>query len=745
MEMMAAIVVLGIVAALAFAAIGHNQRTAYQTEMDETAKEIYIAAQSHLTVAESLGTLSGQTPGTEDTTTSDEGDIYYYVVGSSGNAALSNKKSMLYTMLPPMSIDETVRTGGSYIIRYQCEPNGSAARVLDVFYAKPKSSGFSGGFSYAFSDGDFVTLFSQAVYRSSGSDGVQARGNYNGAIIGYYGGASTLASEDSLEAPTLEIYNGEILAARLTNPDSISLDDDVHFEFFITGMTSGAVSNPIVKTRSDIEYINGKRCIQVVLDSVTNSNSAHFANLESAVAGRNFIPGENIKVQAYAIDTTSLRLSKSAKRTTNSLFGALTSTSVTNLVDAFKKLALGGILSTQAVSVSSATPTATISNIRHLENLSQAISGYDPAKLNTKAPAAYDQLTNLSWPQFRTAAAQWSTATADAICVYPLSGDASQAGTFMPVNWASGAFAYEGNAHSITGVVVRNAENAGLFGTLDCSSVLNAGSVSNLELVDFQVGTTNGNAGVLAGATNNVNATNVLARHQTTSDATYVTGTTGVGGLVGQTTGGTIAGCAAAVYVESNGASGTSAAGGLVGAASGTTIQYSYAGGHTTNGTYAGSDGSRYGSNVLSANGTAGGLVGTLATSASIANSYSTCSATGATAGRLVGSGSGNVGSTCYAVGAENGEEWDITDLNGSTLSTSAYDDLVAGGSAAAFPYDSTLTSKYNGKYQFKAISDFSGATAALGLSTESAMKLTKHLSAHYGDWPAIVTWVVNS
>jgi len=118
-----------------------------------------------------------------------------------------------------------------------------------------------------------------------------------------------------------------------------------------------------------------------------------------------------------------------------------------------------------------------------------------------------------------------------------------------------------------------------------------------------------------------------------------------------------------------------------------------------------------------------------------------------------VGNGTGSVGATCYAVGAENGEAWDISDLGGTVLDASAYDDLIAGSSAAAVPYDSTLADKYNGKYQFKAIADFAGATAALGLpvksettpSTESTMTLIKHLSAHYGDWPAIVTWVVNS
>ena len=113
-ELMATIAIIGIVSALAFVSISQYQRAAYQNEMDETAKQVYIAAQNHLTVAGSLGTLptsanagnasatAKKTQGTADSTTDDGkktgAGIYYYVLPAD-NASLNNKKSMLNTKI----------------------------------------------------------------------------------------------------------------------------------------------------------------------------------------------------------------------------------------------------------------------------------------------------------------------------------------------------------------------------------------------------------------------------------------------------------------------------------------------------------------------------------------------------------------------------------------------------------------------------------------------------------------------
>lgn len=724
-ELLATIAILAIVSALAFVSIAQYMRAAYQNEMDETAKEIYIAAQNHLTVADSLGTLAKKTSGAADSTTGDA-DAYYFVVPAD-KADLSNSKSMLATMLPQGSIDDTVRMSGSYIIRYQY--NGAAARVLDVFYANPADGRFlQGGYSYTLTDGDFATLFSQSVYRDTGNAGKEARADYaGGRIVGYYGGEDAAGSADALPVPQLQIYNGEVLAARLTNPHAFA--NGVRFEFYAIGETSGAISKPVSAEAKDVVTRDGKPVIEVVFDSVTQPGH-HFADLESQNDNA-FIPGENVKIQVYALDTASTKVSRSARRTTNSLFASIGSASVADIIDAFNGLFSGGPLSTQATVGSGllGSRIAKIANVRHLENLSQAISAYNPAdgKLGAKTPTAYEQTVNLSWPDFCEKVVQIEGGAATAVQVHPMEGEATQAHTFMPIDWQSGSLTYQGNGRSITGVEVSAAGNAGLFGTL------NGGSISNLELVNFAIATTDGDAGTLAGAATNATFANVFAHDETDSTAYGVNGTGNVGGLVGTMAGGTMTGCAAAEYVSGG------TAGGLVGAASDATLRYSYAGGHTAGGKY---EGDRYASNV--SGGTAGGLAGTLSGEAT--GCYSTCSVAGADGS--TGAFAGVLGATatnCYAVGAVNGVDWGVIDLYGNALSPSAYDALVAGGKNAAVPYDATLTTTYGGKYPFKTIAEIAGAADALGLASASDTTLVKHLNAHYGDWPAIVTLVVNN
>lgn len=735
LELTVTIALISVVAAIAFVSASQYFRTAYQNEVNETAKQIYIAAQNHLTVADSLGALSDKTTGTPDTTT-DEGKapnsgIYYYVLPAD-KASLDNKKSMLATMLPSMSIDETVRTSGSYIIRYQYKP-GFAASVLDVFYANASQSNFvQGSFVYTFTSSDFATLFGSSTYRGESVDSEEARANYNGAIIGYYGGADVAGSSESLTVPKLEIYNAEVLSARMTNKDDFK--SSVRFEFYATGEVSGAVSKPIVPSKDEGKrkdgFGGGKRYFEAVFDSVTQEG-CHFADLESSIEGVDFIPGENIKIQVFAIDTASTKVSKSSKRTVNSLFGAVSTTSVSDLLNIFAGRGSRG----------SNSRTAKIASIRHLENLSYAVSLYNPSALGDEAPASYEQVVDLSWPDFCKMVVGLEPSDPDtpkslAVQIIPKQGDSSKEHTFLPVNWTTGKLSYNGNARKVTDVEVDATGNAGLFGTVSGSASA-ASSISDIELVNFKVVASNGNAGTLVGNASHTNITRAFAHDEADIIANGVTvsGTGAAGGLVGNLASGTMTGCAAAVYVT-----GTNVAGGLVGSASGNaTVRYSYSGGHTAEGAY---EGDRYASNV-SATTTAGGLVGSFV-AGTITGCYSTCSVSAATTAGLVGSNGASIGGS-YAVGSVNGEAWAATSTEGGTLSTATYDSLVGGGKNAAVFYDETLGTKYGNKYPFKTIAEVSGASSDLDLASATATQLVKHLKAHYGDWPAVVTTVVNS
>lgn len=56
-EFLTVIAIVGILASLSFVAVIHYQRKLRRLEMDQTAKEIFLAAQNHLTLEVSSGTI----------------------------------------------------------------------------------------------------------------------------------------------------------------------------------------------------------------------------------------------------------------------------------------------------------------------------------------------------------------------------------------------------------------------------------------------------------------------------------------------------------------------------------------------------------------------------------------------------------------------------------------------------------------------------------------------------------------
>ena len=56
-EFLTVIAIVGILASLSFVAVIHYQRKLRRLEMDQTAKEIFLAAQNHLTLEVSNGTI----------------------------------------------------------------------------------------------------------------------------------------------------------------------------------------------------------------------------------------------------------------------------------------------------------------------------------------------------------------------------------------------------------------------------------------------------------------------------------------------------------------------------------------------------------------------------------------------------------------------------------------------------------------------------------------------------------------
>ena len=727
-ELLIVVAIIGVLSGVAFVSVFNHMRALAQLERDTIAKEIFIAAQNHLTAIESQGYLHidsddygvpvpPEKDEDDENTVAGQMDVYYYTV----KGGASSYGTVLELMLPFGSVDETVRAGGNYIIRYQ----PSSATVLDVFYC-PMIGRFS--MENGFTASDYTSLMSESNYGESKSS---ARRNYNGAVVGWYGGEEPVPAGERLKNPTIEIINAERLQVKITDYNS-----DLAYaslKLIIKGDTSDAKKAITIRLEK-IDQVDNRIAVEskgsaytVTLDDITQS-SLHFWQIEADDMGtekQGFIPGENITIYAAAFSNNRLtNIARSIVGKTNSLFGYEEEET--------------------ADETGSSANEAIVSNIRHLENLDIQVSKYG----GTVFPGGAIQTSDLEWTEFLEAVKPIQEGNLNekqaAITYFPSdTEDAStEEGTYKPVSPAVG-LVYKGNNHVISGVVVDYAGDTGVFGEL-----MDASSVSELLVLDAKISssTENGNAG----------------------------------GLVGNLGAGTITGCA----VGWSTVSGSGAAGGLIGkAGNGSSVTACYSAGHTEEGSYEkwiGPDETGTTKNSYDVTGvTAGGLIGI--SSATIVNSYSTCSVTGTTVGGLLGSGSGSV-TKCYATGlvkgdtegafvgyysgtsesitgckyymiinerheGENGKEaFSYLDpIGGGTTSAGIialdkdaeeYEKFVGMPSAwaDAIPKDTSLLTYYQGRYPLQTVTRL-GAT----VSKDDLV------ATHYGDWPAPEIFVINT
>lgn len=766
-EVLIVVAMIGVLSGVAFISVASHLRSMIQLERDGIAKEIFVAAQNHLTMVEHEGYLNqsnyGHLEGTGNNSTEDQDSIYYFTVNNGMDAGNSG---VLKLMLPFGSIDETVRLGGSYIIRYQKDPG----LILDVFYCTE-----NGRFPHAFGDGEYSTVKALA-----GEENKSNRRNCSAlgqSVIGWYGGAAArdLNRGTELKAPLIEVINEDELYVKITNTN----DDVGKIKLIIQGEKSRAQGAVLLET--DGEWIKSdpddSNSVIVILDDITvedNKFSALSDRLEDNKQGT-FIPGENITIQAVAYDNDSItNIAYSAIKTTNSLYRDVVKSEDGN--------------------------TAYITSLRHLENLDSSVSNLgESITINAAA-----QKTDLSWKSFLENIKELNqTGTTDAEPSVKYTGSngaafSTEPKTYKPIVLTPD-MVYDGEAHTISDVVIdikaeREIYHAGLIETLE------NGTISNLMLKDFSVSTAVGDAGALAGMLTGTKTKieNVVARttpvtnpgEEGASEGAVASGVStsdaigNAGGLVGSMAGGTMSYCAAAICVE-----GQKTAGGLIGSAGGGTVSLSYSGGHTSDGSYR----KWIENKPFDVTGTiAGGLIGT-ADNTTIENSYSTCSATGDTAvGGLIGTGSGKV-TGCYATGLVKGQESEsastgttgtettsasigafagsfegtlennyyymiineikdaddvftgeyLKPVNGRDDGVAAldadaatYDAFAGHSSTAALPYDGKLTDYYGATYFLRGIAVSSGADSS---------EMPVFVSTHYGDWPAPEIFVINS
>ena len=733
-EVLIVIAIMSVLAGVTFINVIKHMRNMTKLEYDGYAKEIFVAAQNHLTMAahEGYHGIPKNRYGILDesgTPRYKEGN--YYIVVKNG-VVDSDNSDVISLMLPDGALADGKALSGSYIIRY----HKGSARVLDVFYWEESAGGSAGRYPYSYIEGSYTTLIKLTKTPAE----LATLSNYDGSVIGYYGGATAgLTYRDDVKAPTIIVDNGDVLSVTVNNPNG----SDVAVVLQINGKISEATKK--------IDFNNNP----VILDDITNvQGNNHFAALFP-----DFIPGEDIEISAIAYKTVVdgdviSNVAFSDTKTTNSLFDSIKDGNGDSISD-----------------------TACIRNIRHLENIDDTISNV-ATNHSELAIVNGEQLVELNYSKFKPHGSA-------AFCVvkynYNINDNPGiKSGSFLPMS-PQYTLTYNGMGLSITNVTVSEySSDAGLFGkpTEDIT-------VKNLQLTDFSIAGTN--AGALGGDLSGATVINVVAYNTREQDGGFnnkvtggkpnITGTASAGGLIGKQRGGSVTASAAALYVSGE------TAGGFIGTLEkSASVTDCYSGGHTEGGMYKSDNYNVRGSNY------AGGFIGSM-TSGKVEACYSTCSAFSANkSGGFVGDATKEAGIDtssivkCYCTGFVSSDVPDnkgafagsITavttdgcqyfsiisglDVNaiGNTIypsttitpfdgSTADYRSFISGTKDNATPYDNTLIAYYKGKYTMKSVANISGnvvpdSIKSAGYSDWNSL----FISQHYGDWPSPEIFFIN-
>lgn len=430
-ELLLVVAITLILAGLAFVAVIQYNRRLKMTEMNATAKEIFIAAQNHLTALESSGKLEeyqddergtlmntiSDAPGdwdeamaaaglSGDRSSWESAGKNYYVLdstalerensSSAGGTSQPGQGLLSEGLLPFGAVDETVLQDGSFIIEYDY----STASVYGVFYTDEKTSvlGRKTGTEIDAS-ADLRTLNS---YLSGENYGQKNRADYKGCCVGYYGGAMRQSLETKKTGtPVLKIENGDVLAVRVTDTTK-KLGDSAASQTVITlrvrGLASGASAEFALSsltgdgrnstTASRFQTSKSGDTYTIILDDITNPDAnSHFASLFST-AGEEDSEQEGYYRIVQGTDESGKDtdfipgedLAVSAECSAVSDLAASASTEngqnpLTGLTNSlFGALDLTDRTASEEAS-GAKTVTAEIASFRHLENLDPDVSG----------------------------------------------------------------------------------------------------------------------------------------------------------------------------------------------------------------------------------------------------------------------------------------------------------------------------------------------------------------------------------
>ncbi|MDD6680547.1 type II secretion system protein, partial [Galactobacillus timonensis] len=427
-EMLLTVAIIGILAAFAFVAVIRYQKSLKQTELDDTAREIFVAAQNHMTVArasgnwdtyvaeaesqtgggsdrlgKAMGAVAGGTGGPSDYDGSigswdsswadgtlgkdEEHDFRYVTVSADGKS----DPRILSMILPDDSIDETLCGNGNILIEYDAE----TATVYGVWYCKPADLKKEGTGSTSIAD--------TTAYNNDNRTSKSARMKSN-PMVGYYGGAASAAKEGSSENDNISaiIENDDRLMLEVAVPqqkesDSAASQRAYTVKATVTGQTSGNSREITIGSSADIAIgknsLNGNssknlkgviqqgsesgskyRLYYYTLDSVTDGAKGHFASQfcsSNSVTDKPLIPGENLTIIVRLVynDGTDNKTDNKNDKSGIGKGRTLTADGAGNSVT----LSCNSLFANG--SNSGNTHTARIAYGRHLQNLSTVVSG----------------------------------------------------------------------------------------------------------------------------------------------------------------------------------------------------------------------------------------------------------------------------------------------------------------------------------------------------------------------------------
>lgn len=706
-ELLVVVAILGILFGMTFVGVVTYRKNLRLMEMNETAKEIYIAAQNQLTYANVNGTLEDLQ---KDSLKQRGGSDNIYCLYNTQNT--TNNDTWKQVLLPFGSVDESVRNG-SWII----EMNTDTWSIEGVFYSGSEDNIAHGSEVLDLAAGmrdnadDLLSKLHEVVQK--GDKAKQKNfsfGSQSSTIFGYYGKDQGTASTVDPVDPTKENTNWKAPVLSVTNGNTLWLNIDIPMTYDelsksgarlllkVGGMDSGKTValtlSPekinVSKTYEldgqssegssisskgfyiDKENQTGQAAYHILLDDITSNKEGnnHFAALFGELT-----PGENLKISATMTSTKMLA-------------GAVYSNTI----------------QTNSLFADANEGTVQIANFRHLENLDSGISSFRAAaeKAGTSAAAKAEQTADLDWTSFTANCASsvdFSTAPESAGGVgssFAITGtDATVKGsnTYVPVT-PNAALTYAGLNHKISNVACSTKQSAGLFGAVSKDLTVQDLYLNNVTISSSGTESAGSLIGRVTDGTTKV--TNVLV----TSDfdklranqavdkkdgkwLSEVTSEGSSGGLIGSIGGGevTVANTASTAVVQ-----GAQYAGGLVGhVAAGAKAGFlnSYVGGHTIVNKYGSlaydynkNDPTRANISVTGQNGYAGGFLGNSESNVSVTACYSTASVASwnvKNADSFANMGSQKInqtleGQSYYGSGDVNGNPWEEYDLVGAPI-----------------------------------------------------------------------------